>query len=146
MIISFDLDDTLIPGIKRFDTEPQNLFQKIFNTEKIRLGTISLIKRLRKDGHKIFIYTTSYRSISKIKRTFLFYGIRIDKAINQVSHNRMLKDRAKVISKYPPAFGIHIHIDDSEGVATEGLKHNFRTIIINENTGDWTTFVLNSII
>lgn len=109
------------------------------------MGTILLMKRLQKDGHKIFIYTTSYRSISKIKGTFLFYGIRIEKAINQNSHNKMLKERAKMISKFPPAFGIHIHIDDSEGVEREGKVNNFRTIIVNESTPDWTTFVLNSI-
>lgn len=40
MTISFDLDDTLIPGRKRFKTERQSLFQKLVGYEKIRLGTI----------------------------------------------------------------------------------------------------------
>lgn len=83
MTISFDLDDTLIPGRKRFKTERQSLFQKLVGYEKIRLGTISLIKELRTKNHKIYIYTTSFRSAFWIKLTFLSYGISVDKVINQ---------------------------------------------------------------
>ena len=36
MIISFDLDDTLIPGTKTFETEDQNLIQKLTGIERIR--------------------------------------------------------------------------------------------------------------
>jgi len=41
--------------------------------------------------------------------------------------------------------GINIHINDSESVAREKKTCHFRTIIPNENTVYWTTFVLNSI-
>ncbi|MBO9699742.1 MAG: hypothetical protein J7604_05985 [Sporocytophaga sp.] len=83
MTISFDLDDTLIPGTKLFETEKRNIFQTLTGQEKIRLGTIALFKELRTRGHTICIYTTSLRSIAGIKLMFYSYGIPVDKIINQ---------------------------------------------------------------
>lgn len=60
MIISFDLDDTLIPGIKKFETEKRSISQKLCGIEKIRFGTIELMKSCKLQGHKIYIYTTSH--------------------------------------------------------------------------------------
>lgn len=51
MIISFDLDDTLIPGVKKFETEKRSVFQKLFGIEKIRLGTIELMKFCKRQGY-----------------------------------------------------------------------------------------------
>ncbi|GAB2687118.1 hypothetical protein GCM10027037_06600 [Mucilaginibacter koreensis] len=45
MKISFDLDDTIIPGSKTFETEQQTLLQKLLGTEIIRKGTIELFKQ-----------------------------------------------------------------------------------------------------
>ena len=145
MTISFDLDDTLIPSVKRFDTESRSFLHKAFKTEKIRKGTTYLMKRLQTDGHRIFIYTTSYRSAWKIWWMFFLQGIRIDKIINQTIHEKILKERAKNYSKYPPAFGIDVHVDDSAGVEMEGNANHFQTIIITENTTDWTASVLSRI-
>jgi len=145
MIISFDLDDTLIPGTKTFDTEKQNFIQKLTGIEKIRKGTIGLFKELRSRGHNIYIYTTSFRPTLKAKLTFLSYGIPVDKVINQQCHDRELKENKTRCSKFPPAFGIDIHIDDSPGLKIEGDKFNFRTIIIEEKDLTWTHKILKSV-
>jgi hypothetical protein len=142
MIISFDLDDTLIPGVKRFKTEPQSLLQRLWGIEKLRLGTIQLIKDLQKQGHTIFVYTTSYRTPIKIRLMFLSYGIKLDKIINQTIHQKTVGTSC---SKYPPAFSIDIHIDDSKGVEMEGERFNFKTIIITEDHPHWTAFILSTI-
>lgn len=143
MIISFDLDDTLIPGIKTFPTESRTLWHKIFSREKLRSGTIKLMKALQEKDHSIYIYTTSYRSPLYIRRLFLSYGIRVNKIINKRIHDETLRERAGIISKYPPAFAIDIHIDDSPGVAMEGERYHFKTIIIEENNAGWTDFILD---
>jgi FMN phosphatase YigB (HAD superfamily) len=116
MIISFDLDDTLIPGTKSFETEDQNLIQKLTGMERIRKGTIELFNELRSRQHHIYIYTTSFRPTLKIKLTFLSYGIPVDRVINQQCHDRELKENKTRCSKFPPAFGIDIHVDDSPGL------------------------------
>lgn len=82
MILSFDLDDTLIANNK-FKLEKTNFLQRILGIESLRKGTIGLFKELKKQNHKIYIYTTSYRSESRIKWTFYSYGIPVDFVINQ---------------------------------------------------------------
>jgi hypothetical protein len=142
MTISFDLDDTLIPGTKIFETEERNLVQKLIGIERIRKGTIELFKELSVRGHKIYIYTTSFRPELKTKLTFLSYGIPVDRVINQQRHDKELKNNKARCSKFPPAFGIDIHVDDSPGLKMEGEKFKFRTIIIEENNLNWTQTIL----
>ncbi len=142
MIISFDLDDTLIPGTKQFETEKRNIFQQLTSQEKIRLGTIILFKELRTRGHLLYIYTTSLRSIAYIKLMFYSYGIPVDKIINQQKHNRTLREKQTMASKFPPAFDIDIHVDDSSGLKIEGDRFQFKTIIIHENDKNWVKTIL----
>ncbi len=142
MIISFDLDDTLIPGTKRFGTNKRSLVHKILGLETLRIGTIELVKSLQADGHKVYIYTTSFRSTTKIWWTFFLPGIRLDKIINQQIHDKTLREKARDYSKYPPIFDIDVHVDDSKGVEMEGKKHNFKTIIVTEHDTSWTDSVL----
>ncbi len=130
---------------KKFETEPDNLFQKIGGIEKIRLGTIELMKTLQGQNHKLFIYTTSLRSTNKIWWTFFSYGLKVDKIINQKLHKSVLRENYTTYSKYPPAFGIDVHIDDSKGVEIEGNRHHFNTIILSEDITDWTNFILQNI-
>lgn len=145
MIISFDLDDTLIPGTKRFHTEKQTIIQRILGVEEIRLGTIELFKTLRGKGYRIYIYTTSFRSATKIKFTFYTYGISVDVAINQQRHDKEMREHKATTSKYPPAFHIDVHVDDSPGLRIEGERSNFRTIIVDENDQNWGQKVLQSL-
>lgn len=141
MTLSFDLDDTLIPGTKTFPTEKQNIFQRLTGIEKIRRGTIALIHNLKADGHTINIYTTSLRTPRSIRWMFLTYGITVDTIINQTTHNKVLGNRSTKHSKYPPAFGIDFHIDDSPGLSLEGQKFNFKTVIIHEADNAWVTSI-----
>ena|SRR5688500_10113104 len=145
MTISFDLDDTLIPGRKTFETETRNVMQRLTGIGKIRKGTIELFKNLRSDGHSIYIYTTSLRSTVSVKITFLSYGIPVDKVINQQCHDEQLKEHKRRCSKFPPAFGIDIHVDDSPGVEIEGNKFKFKTVIIGESDLNWTEKVIKSV-
>jgi hypothetical protein len=145
MIISFDLDDTLIPGTKKFETEKRTIIQRIFGIEKIRLGTIELFKELRNKGHRIYIYTTSFRSAAKIKLTFYSYGVPVDIVINQQRHDRQLKEDKTRTSKFPPAFNIDVHVDDSPGLRIEGERYNFKTIIVDEYDKNWGLTILKSI-
>ncbi|GAA3740962.1 hypothetical protein GCM10022422_25800 [Flavobacterium ginsengisoli] len=144
MIISFDLDDTLISKNK-FKLEKPILFQRLFGLECIRLGTVDLFKKLKNEKHKIYIYTTSYRSVLRIKWTFYIYGVSVDYIINQQKHQRKIKNLDFNCSKFPPMFHIDIHIDDSQGVNLEGEKYGFKTIIISETDENWTQTILKSI-
>lgn len=141
MKISFDLDDLIIPGMKRFEIQPQSLLHKFFRLEKIRKGTPELLKKLKASGHVVGIYTTSYRSVSEIRKTFLLYGVKVDFVINQQKHMR----QSFSASKYPPAFDIDLHIDDSEGVRIESEKFGFRTMIVSEDQEKWAETIIAEI-
>jgi hypothetical protein len=58
MKISFDLDDTIIPGLKTFETEQQTFLQKLCGIEKLRKGTIQLFRELKANKHQVGIYTS----------------------------------------------------------------------------------------
>ena len=145
MTISFDLDDTLIPGSKRFETEKQTIIHRSLRLERIRLGTVDLFKELRNKGHRIYIYTTSFRSTIKIRLTFYCYGIPVDAAINQKRLDRQLGENKTRTSKFPPAFNIDVHVDDSPGLRIEGERFNFKTIIIDEHDKKWGKTILKSL-
>lgn len=50
----------------------------------------------------------------------------------------------RIPTKNPAAFGIALHIDDSEGVRQEGEAHGFRVLVISRNDEDWTDRVLQA--
>ena len=52
--------------------------------------------------------------------------------INQTIHERELfhNPRERHPSKNPGAFGIDLHVDDSEGVAEEGRRHGFAVVVV----------------
>ncbi|MBF4483321.1 hypothetical protein [Flavobacterium sp. CSZ] len=143
MILSFDLDDTLISN--KFELEKTNFLQRILGIECLRKGTIDLFKELKKQKHQIYIYTTSHRSESRIKWMFYSYGIAVDYVINQQKHQQKLRNTNIYSSKFPTVFNIDIHVDDSMGVEAEGKKYGFKTIIISETDKNWTQTILKKI-
>ena len=77
MNISFDLDSTLIPNGIEFKTEKCSRLAKIFGIEEIREGAPKLINDLKNQGHSVHIYTTSFRTKRRIRRTLKYYGIQL---------------------------------------------------------------------
>ncbi|WP_130734535.1 HAD family hydrolase [Flavobacterium sp. J27] len=145
MNISFDLDNTLIPYSDEFKTEKRNWLAKYIGIEKIRKGTPNLIHSLQDQGHKVHIYTSSYRKKIKIRMTFKYYGIKIGKVVNEFENRCKLNQLGITSSKYPPAFDFNVHVDDSEGVRIESEKFNFKAIIIETNDTNWDKTIKNKI-
>ena len=124
MRISFDLDDTLICDAS-VPTEPGlSWWRRWRYPERLRHGTRSLMTALVRRRCKIWIYTSSCRSPRYLKSWFASFGVPIEGVVNQARHERTVGLRGP--SKYPPAFGIDLHVDDSSGVALEGADHRFR--------------------
>jgi hypothetical protein len=142
MNISFDLDNTIIPNGNKFETEKRNRIAKFIGIEEIRKGTPELISKLQKKGHKVHIYTTSYRKKIHIRLTLNYYDIKVDKIVNQSENLKVLKKISVYSSKYPTAFGFDIHIDDLKGVGIESEKFNFKAIIVHPSDINWVDKVL----
>lgn len=145
MNISFDLDNTLIPNSDEFETENRGFLAKLIGIEKIRKGTSELIYELQSDNHKIHIYTTSFRSKLRIKFMFKYYGIKVDRIVNQKENRRVLKSLHIKSSKFPPVFNFDVHIDDMDGVKIESEIFNFNVIIVKPTNVNWSSLILESI-
>ena len=146
MRVSFDIDDTLVCRSAKGPPEPGHLpavFCRWFG-EPLRRGTCSLIRELRRRGCSIWIYTTSERTPFQIRLWLFLYGIHVNGVVNGERHRRELPARgfARLPSKYPPAFGIDLHVDDSDGVRMEGEQHGFSVVIIQPNDDHWAGRVL----
>lgn len=137
MNISFDLDSTLIPNGKEFETENRNGIAKLFGIEEMRKGTRELISDLQNQGHKVHIYTTSYRTKRKIRLTLKYYGIKVRRIVNEKENRKVLKSRNINSSKFPPAFDFDLHIDDLKGVGIESERFNFKAIIVEPTDKNW---------
>ena len=146
MRISFDLDNTLIPlNIEEFPSVKRSFLQRVVNVELIRDGAKELFNELQLSGHNVGIYTTSLRSKYWIRFQLFSYGIRPDFIINEQSNQKELKNRNINCSKYPPAFDIDLHIDDSKGVEVEGIRNGFKVLIIEKNDRDWANRIIKCI-
>ena len=145
MNISFDLDSTLIPNGKEFETENRSGIAKLLGIEEMRIGTRKLISDLQNQGHTIHIYTTSFRTKRKIRLTLKYYGIKVGRIVNEKENRKVLKSRNINSSKFPPAFDFDLHIDDLKGVEIESEKFNFRAIIVEPTDKNWIEKIKNGI-
>jgi len=149
MRIPFDLDDTLICDRKDAPWEPNRVpfLLKPWINEPLRLGTRALMQELKQWGHEIWIYTTSYRSPCSVRLWLRCYGIQVAGVINQNIHRAHLQcyPGDSFPSKNPRAFGIDLHVDDSEGVKLEGKKYGFKVVVISPEDCNWTLAVREAV-
>ncbi|MGP0062448.1 MAG: hypothetical protein ACLQGP_02440 [Isosphaeraceae bacterium] len=143
MRISFDIDDTLVCD----DSVPVEQFvprwKRWFYPERLRRGTRDLMRELLHRRHQIWIYTTSERSPGYLRGWFGSFGVPISGVVNQRRHERVVGRRGP--SKNPSAFGINLHVDDSEGVAEEGRRHGFAVVVVDPEDVEWVARVLEAI-
>jgi hypothetical protein len=147
--ISFDIDDTLVchPNAAAADNGllPGFLHRRL--GEPLRRGTCALIRELRRRKCSIWIYTSSGRTPQQIRSWLWTHGIRIDGVVNCERHHQELAGHrlSCLPSKYPPAFGIDLHVDDSLGVKMEGDTHGFRVVLVRPDDKLWTQQVLDAV-
>jgi hypothetical protein len=146
MRISFDLDDTLICYREDVPREPPIplLLCWLVADEPLRLGTCTLMKDLQARGWEPWIYTTSYRRPSQVQRWLRYHGVAVAGVINQDAHEACFRGRCgeRRPTKYPPAFGIDLHVDDSDGVRIEGEQNGFAVVVVRPDDRDWAEKVL----
>ncbi|MBI2808260.1 MAG: hypothetical protein HYX68_25010 [Planctomycetes bacterium] len=149
MRISFDVDDTLVlydAGMPAERVVPW--WWRWRYAEPLRQGTKALMQELRARQCELWIYTTSYRHPRYMKGWFRSFGVRLTDVVNQDIHDQHVKKShfaGYVPSKYPPAFGIDLHVDDSEGVKMEGDQHGFRVVVVTPTDLDWDKRVLAAV-
>jgi hypothetical protein len=149
MRISFDLDDTLICYREGVPREPRlSWLRRLFvGDEPLRLGARVLMQNLADRGCELWIYTTSNRDPKSLRRWFRYHGVSVAGVINQDMHDRHFRRtrQARPPSKNPRAFGIDLHVDDSDGVKIEGERHGFSVVVVSPDDKDWVAQVLQAV-
>jgi hypothetical protein len=147
--ISFDVDDTLACQPHHAAAEHSRLPAMVHRWlgEPLRTGTRRLTRELRRQGCSIWVYTSSGRTPSYIRRWLLLYGVHVDGIVNSVRHSHALTVHgfANAPSKFPPAFGIDLHVDDSEGVRIEGNDYGFRVVVVRPDDENWAQRVIDAV-
>lgn len=148
VIVSFDLDDTLFVSPDKFKTEKELNFpwNKIYK-ERLRFGTISLIKQIKEEGIQVWIYTTSFRSERYIRGLFRHYGIKPDDIINGTRHAKEVQGNKiePMPSKYPGKYRIDLHIDDDVSVLQNGRLYGFKVHLVDGQDDEWANKILDKI-
>lgn len=146
MIVSFDLDETLFIDPKLEEAEPPlpGPLMLIY-PNRLRKGTIALIRDLKARGHSVWVYTSSLRSVTYIKAIFWNYGIRFDNIINYQLHTESVqKDRKDLFpSKMPSHYRIGLHVDDEASVVRNGRLYGFNVIQVLRGDKQWAQKVLD---
>lgn len=146
MRISFDLDDTLIcygDGVPREPRLPW-LLRLFVRDEPLRRGARRLLRELDDRGHEVWVYTTSHRRAGAVRRWFRAHGVRVARVVNGAENAKSF-GHASSPTKRPHAFGIDLHVDDSEGVAIEGEQYGFRVCVVEPSCSDWVEQVLSAV-
>ncbi|WP_394537244.1 hypothetical protein PRJ39_13720 [Lysobacter enzymogenes] len=138
MRIAFDIDGTLTPlGAGQFPAAPLPFPLRLLWREPLREGAAALMRELQADGHEVWVYTSSLRSPAYLRLWLRCAGIRLAGVVNGDAHAQALRGRAVAPSKFPPAFGIDVLVDDAAGVAMEGEAHGFRVVLVDPADRAW---------
>ena len=115
--------------------------------ERLRLGTIELIKRLQEDQIEVWIYTTSFRTQEYITDLFKRYGIILQGIVNGQRHHKEVQGTKKepMPSKYPARYRIDLHIDDDISVAQNGKLYGFNVFIVEYDHKEWVKEILEQV-
>jgi hypothetical protein len=144
--ISFDLDDTLICATGADQAESPLVFPLclLVKDEPLRRGTRRLVSQLRERGWDVCVYTSSLRPPLMVKAWLWLRGVPVSRVITEDDRRSSIPQGIKA-SKYPPAFGIDLHVDDSEGVEQEGAQLGFKVVVVRPNDPNWATAVLDAV-
>ena len=124
MRVSFDLDEVLFVSPETHKTEPELPFP------------------LR---YEVWIYTSSFRSESYIRRLFRCYGVRLDGIVNGNRHLKEVQRDNKTVlpQKLPNRYRISLHIDDEEVICSAAGQYGFRAYQLNAQDDDWAQKIID---
>jgi len=140
--VSFDIDDTLVCGAHVPTEAFVSAWRRRRYPEPVRRGTTQLLRALSRRGFRLWVYTTSRRPVTYLDGWFRSAGIRLDGVVNLDVHEEVVGRQGP--SKFPPAFGIDLHVDDAEGVAIEGRQHGFRVLHVQPDDPSWAEQVMSA--
>lgn len=145
MRVSFDLDEVLFVNPKTHKTEPALPFPlRKYYKERLRAGTPVLINTLQEMGFEVWVYTSSFRTETYIRRLFRHYGIRFDGIINGSRHLKEVQQgRSQILpQKVPNKYRISLHVDDEAVICSYAREFGFDTYRLDADDDGWKEKVI----
>ncbi len=143
MRIAFDLDGTLIEECtSQFRLEPTGRLARMIVRSKVRKGTRTLFRRLRREGHQIWLYTFSPLPAWRLRLWFVLMGMPLNGVVDLATHERVT---GGVGSKQPASFQIDLLIDNEREIVRRVLRQGQLAFHIWEGDAAWTETVLDGI-
>ncbi len=143
MVISFDLDGTLLCGAVSDLVDPELaplVSPSGVREDRLRRGAASLLRGLAAEGHIIWIYTESFRGRTPMLEWFAGLEIPIAGMVNRALHESAWQEQgipAVCPRKCPPWFGIDVHVDNDPEVAREGVELGYHVILTDPDEVDF---------
>jgi hypothetical protein len=143
MRIAFDLDGTLIEECtSQFRLEPTNRLARLVVRVKIRKGTRRLFRRLRREGHEIWLYTFSELPAWRLRLWFLLMGIPLSGVVGLARHEQALGSSG---TKQLSPFRIDLLIDNDRETVRRVLRQGQLALHVWEGDAAWTETVLEGL-
>ena len=119
-------------------------FRSFLFPERLRKGTVDLIHTLQDRGVEVWVYTSSYRTVTYIKALFRHYGVHFDDIVNGERHEKEVQGNKKrpMPTKMPGFYHISLHVDDEISVVQNGQANGFRVIRVYEPDPRWADKIL----
>ena len=143
MRVSFDIDDTIVRNAVSHKDERAKVWVRWLFRERLRPGTLELFRALRARGCDIWLYTTSHRSAWYLQSWFWSLGVPLDGVVNQTRHDSAVARLGP--SKWPPAFGIDVHVDDLLVAEPSSIAGRFELVVIEPADTAWSQKVLAAV-
>lgn len=118
-------------------------YAHLWCSEYLRAGSTELFASLLESRHELSVYTSSYRSRVGIWLTFLGYGVRLTRVINQRVHDALVEKGciARHSQKDPSYFAIDLLVDDSPPRERQ-REHRHPTLVrVDPDDAAWTEVV-----
>ncbi len=145
MKVSFDLDGVLFVNPEECEVEPALRFplNRLF-PDRLRKGTVQLIHELRSRKFEVWVYTSSFRTVTYIRALFRNYHVTLDEIINAQRHEVevQVKHKQRLPDKMPGYYRIGLHVDDENHVMEQSHLYGFRALQIAGPDPDWAEKVL----
>lgn len=138
---SFDLDGTLLckENAPHSDRDLPPLVSHS-RTEFLRTGAVDLLRTLAAKGASLWIYTESLRGRSSVLTWFAALQIPIAGMVNRQLHEAEWQRRGApnpCPRKFPPWFGISVHVDNDPEIQREGFVLGYRVILVSQDAPDF---------
>ncbi len=145
--VVMDLDEVVLaaPGDTQVEKAlpfPMNLSYR----RRLRLGVPALFSFFKGRGYDIWVYSSKYYSLNRIKRLFLLHGVTIDGIVTGVKRGKLHRgrDREKIHELIANQYPRTVNIDGNSVVFIDSRTKMFEEYTLSGAPENWSREVMDA--